>query len=142
MDIIIQRGTPIANSIPGEMFIQGQHAAFTLERPGVCILAGRYQVKLYQSPHFGRLMPWLQVPTREYILLHWGNFPQNSDGCILVGEQRDLSAGEIFQTREMFEELFLPIQAATETEGCWVTVNDPVPLSNAEEVSDAANGAN
>ena len=74
-------------------------------------------------------MPWLQVPTREYILLHWGNYPQNSDGCILVGKQRDLSSDEIFQTRAMFDELFLPIQAAIETEGCFITIKDPPDLT-------------
>ena len=54
-----------------------------------------------------------------------GHYPQNSEGCILVGEQRNLSAGEIFHTREMFEKLFLPIQAAVETEGAFITIVDP-----------------
>lgn len=126
MEMIIQRGMPTAKSIPGEMFIGGQHAAYTLERPGVAIPAGRYKVGLYPSPHFQRLMPILQnVPGRNDILLHWGNYPTDSEGCILVGKQRDLSTDEIFQTRAMFDELFLPIQAAVETEGAVVTIVDP-----------------
>ncbi len=124
--MILNRGMEIAGSVPGEMFIAAQHAAFTLERPGVAIPTGRYKVGLYPSPHFNRLMPILQdVPGRQNILIHWGNYPQNSDGCILVGEQRDLSAGEIFHTQDMFNELFPVIQTAVETEGCWITLNDP-----------------
>jgi hypothetical protein len=137
MEMTVQRRAPIGTAIPGEMFIASQHAAFTLERVGVCILAGRYQVKLYQSPHFGRLMPWIQVPTRQYILLHWGDYPQNSDGCILVGKEQDVN-GDIWHTQEMFQELFLPIQAAVETEGAWITLNDP--LSGAETTSDLETG--
>jgi hypothetical protein len=137
VEMLITRKHPLGNAIPGEMTIGGVHAAYTLERVGVCILAGRYAVKLYDSPHFGRLMPWLQVPTREYILLHWGNYPQNSDGCILVGKEQD-EQGEIWHTQEMFQELFIPIQAATETEGCWVTVVDPL-VDNADDVQTALN---
>jgi Family of unknown function (DUF5675) len=141
MEIILQRGTPTSKSIPGEMFIQGQHAAYTLERPGVCILAGRYKVGLYPSPHFGRLMPILEnVPSRQDILIHWGNYPTDSEGCILVGKQRDLGADEIFQTRAMFDELFLPIQAAVEAEGCFIEVLDPP--SNHTEVQEAATAEN
>ena len=124
MEMIVNRRMPIGNAIPGEMFIQGEHAAFTLERLGVCILASRYPVKLYQSPHFGILMPWIIVPLRQYILIHWGDYPQNSDGCVLVGKEQD-DQGNIWHTREMFEELFLPIQAAVDAEGCWLIVNDP-----------------
>ena len=142
MEIILQRGTPTAKSIPGEMFIGGTHAAYTLERPGMAILAGRYKLGLYPSPHFQRLMPILEdVPSRSDILIHWGNYPTDSEGCILVGKQRDLSSDEIFHTREMFEELFLPIQAAVEMEGCWLDVRDPLS-NNAEDVSNAALGEN
>ena len=73
MEMIVMRGMEIADSICGEMLIGGQHAAYTLERPGVAIPAGRYKVGLYPSPHFQRLMPILQnVPGRNDILLHWG----------------------------------------------------------------------
>jgi Family of unknown function (DUF5675) len=124
MEIIVNRKQPIGNAIPGEMTIQGTHAAYTLERLGVCILATRYPVKLYDSPHFGIPMPWIIVPTRDHILIHWGDYPQNSEGCLLVGREQD-EHGNIWHTREMFDALFLPIQAAVEREGCWLTINDP-----------------
>jgi hypothetical protein len=136
MEIIVQRGTPTLASIPGELFIQGAHVCFTLERPGVAILSGRYKLSLYPSPHFGRLMPMLDdVPGRENILIHWGSYPTDSEGCILIGEQRDLTLGEIFYTREAFNELFPVIQAAVNTEGAWITVKDPVPMRQSVNLS-------
>ncbi len=121
----LQRGTAEEQSIHGELFIGGAHACFTLERKGVQIPAGVYEVGLYPSPHFQRLMPILKnVPGRADILIHWGNYPQNSDGCILVGEQRDLSTGEIFNTQKQFQALFPVIEAAVETEGCEIEVLD------------------
>ena len=41
VDLILQRGTATDKSIPGEMFIGGTHACFTLERPEVAIPSGR-----------------------------------------------------------------------------------------------------
>lgn len=115
----IQRNSPVGNALPGEMFIAGSHACYTLERVAVAIPEGTYKVGLYPSPHFGRLMPILEnVPGRADILIHWGSYPENSEGCILVGEQQDLSTGDIFNTRKQFEALFPAIQAAVETEGC------------------------
>lgn len=126
MNIVLQRGMPSAKSIPGEMFIGGTHVCFTLERPGVAILAGKYGIGLYDSPHFHRQMPiLLDVPGRADILIHWGSYPTDSEGCILVGEQRDLSTDEIFHTQQQFLALFPAIQAAVETEGCSIEVRTP-----------------
>lgn len=123
----IQRGIPVGQAIPGEMTIGDSHACFTLERRGVQIPAGTYPVGLYPSPHFGRLMPIVEsVPGRSDILIHWGNYPQNSEGCILVGEQRDLSTGEIFNTQKQFDALFPAIEAAVRTEGCQLQVMDSI----------------
>jgi hypothetical protein len=124
MELDLARGQPTAKSIPGELFVGGVHAAYTLERPEVAIPAGKYQITLYPSPHFHRLMPLLNdVPGRADILIHWGNFPENSDGCLLVGETRDLSTDEIFNTRRQFDALFPAIQAAVENEGCFIIIH-------------------
>ena len=126
MEMFVQRGLSGNLSIPGEMTIAGSHACFTLENKADAIPAGRYRVTVYPSPRFDRLMPLLNgVDKRSDIEIHWGNEPINYRGCIGVGKQRDLSTEEIFHTREMFEELFLPIQAAVETEGAFITIVDP-----------------
>lgn len=145
MELFVQREEKYGEGISGELLNGSQHIGWTLERTAVAIPTGRYQVKLYDSPHFGRLMPWIQVPERGYILFHWGSFPKNSNGCVLVGETQDLKDDEIFGTRDEFAKIFPLIEAAVNGEGCWVTVIDP-PLptlgSDFEQVEDAALGEN
>lgn len=61
----------------------------TLERHDISIPVGTYKVTLYQSPTKG-LVPLLHdVPNREMIEIHWGNYETDSLGCILVGMERD-----------------------------------------------------
>jgi Family of unknown function (DUF5675) len=128
MELIVQRGPQDLTGIPGELFNREQHIGYTLERVEVAIPAGRYQVTTYYSPHFKRLMPLLlDIPGRSFIEMHWGNFASNSDGCILVGETQDLKDDEIFGTRDEFDHIFPLIQNAVRTtEGCWITLKDPV----------------
>ena len=48
---------------------------------------GEYDVILYMSPKFGRLMPMLVgVKGFTYILIHNGATAENTDGCIVVGD--------------------------------------------------------
>lgn len=50
---------------------------------------GTYNVIVTHSPKFGRDLPRLEnVPHFEGILIHRGNTPENSAGCILVGENK------------------------------------------------------
>lgn len=62
-----------------------------------CIPAGQYQIRLRtqgsKSPAYAKKYPdmhkgmlWLQdVPNFEYVYIHIGNFPKDTEGCILVG---------------------------------------------------------
>jgi Family of unknown function (DUF5675) len=127
MDLLLQRGNPILPlSQPGELTVDGQWAAWTLENYPDRIPAGRYKMTVYPSSHLRTKVPLLvDVPGRSMIEMHWGTFPQNYEGCIGVGCLNDPSTGEIFQTQKKFAELFLPIEAAVEGEGCWITVLDP-----------------
>ena len=45
-----------------------------------------YNIKMQWSPKFGKMLPCLQdVPGRSSILIHAGNHPYDTQGCILVG---------------------------------------------------------
>ena len=124
--MIVQRGTAIGQALPGEMTIDGRHAAWTLERVAVAIPAGRYAVVRYYSPHFGREMPMLaDVPGRSEILIHWGDYPWNSDGCLLVGETMDPSTGDIYNTQKEWNALWPAIDAAIDAaEGCSIEIRE------------------
>jgi Family of unknown function (DUF5675) len=63
----------------------------TLERMTVEIPTGTYGLAWHVSEHLGgaKVPMLLDVPNRSYILLHWGNTQNCSDGCILIGTQRD-----------------------------------------------------
>jgi len=63
----------------------------SLERMAVEIPSGTYKLSWHVSQHLnGATVPMLvDVPNRSYILIHWGNTQTCSDGCILVGSQRD-----------------------------------------------------
>ena len=73
-----------------------ERIAETLELPwrdnkrGVsCIPEGTYECKLSMSPSRGYPVYWLQnVPGRQDVQIHIGNFPKDIRGCILVGEER------------------------------------------------------
>ena len=123
MNLLVTRGAPIGAALPGEMTCDGVRACYTLERAGVQIPEGTYQVVLYNSPHFGREMPLLlNVPGRTFIELHTGNVPGASDGCIIVGQVQDPSTGELFNSTPAFLALFQAIEGAVEHEGCTITV--------------------
>ena len=58
-------------------------------KPNVsCIPQGYYDVVRHTSPSKGDCYEVLDVPAREHILIHVGNFPTDTQGCILIGVDR------------------------------------------------------
>jgi hypothetical protein len=72
---------------------EDQLICVTLERPWKnnernvsCIPAGTYTCKRVHSPHFGcEVFQIMNVQHRDNVLIHFGNYVQNSEGCVLVG---------------------------------------------------------
>jgi Family of unknown function (DUF5675) len=86
------------------------------------IPAGSYRVILAPSPRFSMVVPHvLDVPGRDYILIHPGNFPKDTEGCILVGEQPLKDA--IGSSRLAFQELMLLLQS--ESDNISLVVKEP-----------------
>lgn len=57
------------------------------ERQKSCIPKGVYEVKLRWSQKYGTHYHVLNVPNRDLILIHSGNFNKDTKGCILVGKK-------------------------------------------------------
>src|SRR5262249_13421526 len=120
----------------GELFLDGEHACFTLEdvvRPGDLMLvkiagqtaipAGRYEVIVSWSERFARRLPLLLGVTNfTGIRIHPGNTETDTEGCILVGETRDTD--RILESRKAFEAIFSKIEAATAREKCYITIEN------------------
>jgi len=84
---------------------------------------GKYRVILSYSPHFGRILPEvLNVPGYIGVRIHSGNKADDTEGCILVGDE-DPSDGFMGESRQAFDRVFQKIQ---ETINCgeevWITL--------------------
>lgn len=120
MNIFVRRTTKTAHSTIGELLLGGNHYCYTLE-PAVqpntvkprAIPAGTYDVTLRHSPRFNRTMPHVEnVPDFEGVLIHWGNYPKDTEGCLLVGYER--MPDFVGQSRAAFDALFLRLSDAQE----------------------------
>lgn len=75
------------------------------------IPSGSYEVILNESKRYGRIMPYLKdVPFFEGIRIHWGNFPKDTLGCILVGKTHQ--ADMVGESKKAFDELYPRIEEA------------------------------
>jgi hypothetical protein len=73
-----------------------------------------------RSPRFGMNVPHiLDVPGRDYILIHPGNFPEDTEGCVLVGKEKTLDT--VLQSREAFRELMTIIGTEADV---WITFKE------------------
>jgi hypothetical protein len=110
------------SSTIGELFVDGTRECFTLEDvvrsgpkvPGkTAIPEGTYPVTITHSPRFNRDLPLLPgVPGFAGIRIHSGNKPEDTEGCILVGQTR--SENRVGQSRAAFDPLFARLQAANQ----------------------------
>jgi Family of unknown function (DUF5675) len=96
--------------------------------PGSAIPPGRYQVTIAYSARFQRNMPLLvDVPNRSAIEMHWGDYPHNTEGCILTGQYDDKAPDQIHNTRATFDSFFPKMEGAASAGNCWLTVNGGIP---------------
>lgn len=103
--------------------------------PGqTAIPRGRYRVQLLVSPTFkdrryaqkygGRFPTIMDVPGFEGILIHPGNTPQDTRGCILPGMLRAGIRGRIFDSTKAYEDLmdYYIWPAYQRKEEIWITI--------------------
>jgi hypothetical protein len=142
MRLRLERTTHSDESTIGELSINDSFSCFTLEDAkrdhkvwGVtCIPAGTYKLELRNeggmTQRYAKRYPnhrgmiWLRhVPMFEWIYIHVGNKPADTNGCILVGETTDDNF--IGSSRAAYESIYDSIADAIESpEGCTITIID------------------
>ena len=117
----------------GKLFINGEFQCYTLEDPirnGVkvdgetAIPAGTYEVVINYSPRFKTQLPMLKdVLGFTGIRIHPGNTAKDTEGCILLGETRDVDF--IGRRRRAFNEVFKKLQKTKrERKRMYLTINN------------------
>lgn len=130
----------------GRLFIDGKYFCDTLEDPvrqldsvddkiysKTAIPAGKYKISMsIVSPKYsirksynwcgGRLPRLLDVPFFEGILIHSGNTPDHTAGCILVGENK--IKGQVINSMNTLKNLWVKLNIADEVgEEIWIDIS-------------------
>lgn len=132
MRILLQRHALKAGYTIGRMEINGRYFCDTLEdtdrglresmtedeiaalkvKGATAIPTGTYRIDMQtRSPRFGRVLPrLLRVKGYAGVLIHSGNTADDTEGCILVGENRE--RGKVLNSRATLEHLLAFLRAA------------------------------
>jgi hypothetical protein len=93
----------------------------TLENPWLdnvqtvsCIPAGEYICRRVISPRYGETFEITGVPGRTHILFHWGNYPSNTEGCVLLGTSRAVDVPAVWSSRAAHAEFMAAVQGVDE----------------------------
>ena len=135
MDLVLERLQLLPDTTIGSLSVDGAWQCWTLEdvvrEPGspkvyahTAIPAGRYRVSVTMSPRFKRRMPLLlDVPGFSGIRIHPGNSHEDTEGCILVGQQRLTKS--LLQSRAAYDNLMIVLERAERAgKDVFITVRD------------------
>ena len=121
MNLELHREVLTEKSCKGSLWVDSQFECYTLEDPpraekipGITgISAGDYEVVLNWSPRFQEIMPLLlHVKGFSGIRIHWGNIPEHTDGCILVGTS--WTNDRIYESKLAYHNLMTKLKATEE----------------------------
>ena len=132
MRILLQRHALKAGYTIGRMEINGRYFCDTLEdtdrglresmtedeiaalkvKGATAIPIGTYRIDMQtRSPRFDRVLPrLLRVKGYDGVLIHSGNTAADTEGCILVGENRE--RGKVLNSRATLEHLLVFLRSA------------------------------
>ena len=140
MTLYLQRKHATSAFTEGALFNGRSFVCHTLEdaiRPAGEKVAGKtaipegvYEVEVSWSPRFKQRMPLLRnVPGFEGIRIHWGNKPEDTEGCILVGaDNTSLSDGWIGASKKAYRSLVASMLLAQKRgEALTMVVLNPMP---------------
>jgi hypothetical protein len=144
----VDRYLLLPDRVLGRLSVDGEKLGFTLEDPPreikipkiTGIPAGIYPVRMrsWRSEKFGRNMPEIHnVPGFADILIHWGNEPSETDGCLLVALTIMAGPMRLSQSRLMFDKLVRMIEANEHEHGfdaCQIEITESFRLTPTPEV--------
>ena len=114
----------------GRLYVDGDFFCWTLEPTPPVVPVGMYQVDMTTSARAQRGELWTpasdwrlpllaRVPGHEGIRIHAGNFPKDTQGCILVGNERQ--RGAVYKSRAALRRLLERF-----TDSCQLEIVDEV----------------
>lgn len=141
LELDLQRNWQLSDRTIGDLSVDGKFLCNTLEdterlfpRLGkifgtkifgkTAIPLGRYELVLTHSPRFKTILPrLLNVPQFDGALIHKGNKPEDTHGCILVGKYdtktKTLAGGT---STPAFKKLMSILEPASKTGKIYITV--------------------
>ena len=135
MNLALLRDTFTETSTTGQLFIENAFECYVLEDQDrkleaggkkvygkTAIPRGRYQVVLDWSPKYGRDMPHiLDVPGFNGIRIHTGNRSEDTEGCLIVGQER--VENYVRNSKIAFDALLQKLNLAwAKEEEVWITI--------------------
>lgn len=146
MNLLVTRKIKTENSTIGDFSIDGTFFSHCLEpadrgltadmtlddiksikvQNKTAVPIGTYDVISYNSPRWDKDVPLLvDVPGYAGVEIHPGNYPSDTDGCLLLGATEDVDfVGNSVTTVEQFYNLFF--KALGEGEAVSITYQDEV----------------
>ena len=140
MLIEVVRDTLTDDSSTGKLYVNGELFCYTLEptdrglenhpdrkiKGKTAIPLGEYPIVFRHSPTFSPKfnfalkaehnrdpMPYLDgIVNFKNVLIHWGNYPKDTNGCILVGKTRQKDF--VGQSKEAFKALYEVLRKASD----------------------------
>lgn len=126
----------------GKMYIDGEYFCDTLEDTDrglaqgmalstlkemkeygkTAIPTGEYIVTITYSNRFKKMMPLINdVPAFDGVRIHSGNTHKDTEGCILLGENK--AVGKVLNSRKTMDEFLRILKPAIEAcEHIWITI--------------------
>ena len=143
MQVIVDRDVRTPAGTFSRVYVDDHFQCFGLEDPPQVkkipgrtrIAAGFYRLGVHRSERFGhydqRFSPWhdgmirvRDVPEFEGVLIHCGNTPEDTRGCLLVGEERDEGLMTIRASAAAYKALYRKIRDKVGEGGVWIQFRD------------------
>lgn len=141
MELLVNRTTPTKNSTIGSFYVNGVFESFCLEPverglistmsleqiaaikvpDKTAVPTGRYRIIKYFSPRHQMIVPCvIGIPGFSDDEIHIGNFPKDTDACLLLGTQ--IRTDDVLNSGVAIDRFYPKFFAALETgEEVWIT---------------------